>query len=62
MRCLGYPGDQITGKAAAIAYTLFETANLTDVNPSAWIADTLARIPDCKTTRFADLLPRRWSG
>ncbi|MFT7028361.1 MAG: hypothetical protein ACJAVS_002598, partial [Paracoccaceae bacterium] len=31
--------------AAAIAYTLIETAKLNGVDPQAWLADTLARIP-----------------
>ena len=45
------------GKAAAIAYTLIETAKLNDVDPQGWLADTLARIPDCKITKVDDLLP-----
>ncbi len=45
------------GKAAAIAYTLIETAKLNGVDPHAWLADTLARIPDHKITRIDELLP-----
>jgi hypothetical protein len=43
--------------AAAIAYTLIETAKLNGVDPQAWLVDTLARIPDHKITRMDDLLP-----
>jgi len=50
------------GKAAAIAYTLVETAKLNAVDPHAWLADTLARIPDHKITKVDDLLPWRWNG
>ena len=50
-------GSQTGGKAAAIAYTLIETAKLNGVDPQAWLADTLARIPDYKITRVDDLLP-----
>lgn len=49
-------------KAAAIAYTLIETAKLNDVDPNAWLADILARITDYKITKVDDLLPWRWNG
>ena len=39
-------GSQTGGKSAAIAYTPIETAKLNSVDPQAWLADTLARIPD----------------
>ena len=45
------------GKAAAIAYTLIETAKLNDVDPQAWLADVLERIPDYKINRVDELLP-----
>ena len=50
------------GKAAAIAYTLIETAKLNAVDPNAWLADTLARIPDYRITKVDDLLPWRRRG
>ncbi|NBE31393.1 hypothetical protein GVY41_19780, partial [Frigidibacter albus] len=31
------------------------------VDPQAWLADTLARIPDYKITKVDDLLPWRWN-
>ena len=52
-----FVGSRTGGKAAAIAYTLIETAKLNGVDPQAWLADTLARIPDYKITRVDDLLP-----
>ena len=52
-----FVGSPAGGKAAAIAYTLIETAKLNDVDPQGWLADTLARIPDCKITKVDDLLP-----
>ena len=48
------------GKAAAIAYSLIETAKLTAIDPNAWLVDTLARFPDYKITKFDDLPPWRW--
>lgn len=50
-------GSQTGGKATAIAYTLIETAKLNGIDPQAWLADTLARIPDYKINRVDDLLP-----
>jgi hypothetical protein len=54
--CL-FVGSQTGGHAPAIACTLIETAKLNGVDPQAWLADTLARIPDCEITRIDDLLP-----
>ena len=57
-----FVGSEAGGKAAAIAYTLIETAKLNGIDPNAWLADTLARIPDYKITKVDDLLPWRWNG
>lgn len=56
-----FVGSEAGGKAAAIAYTLIETAKLKGVDPQAWLADTLARLPDHKITRIDELLPWRWA-
>ena len=56
-----FVGSQTGGRAAAIAYTLIETAKLNGVDPLGWLADTLACIPDYKITRVDDLLPWNWS-
>ena len=55
-----FVGSAGGGRAAAIAYTLIETARLNGVDPEAWLADTLARIPDHKITRVDELMPWRW--
>ncbi|MFC0219782.1 transposase domain-containing protein [Pseudochelatococcus lubricantis] len=34
-----------------------ETAKLNAVDPHPWLADTLARIPDCKITKVDEILP-----
>ena len=52
-----FAGSQAGGKALAIAATLIETAKLGGVDPNAWLADTLARIPDYKITRVDELMP-----
>lgn len=41
-----FVGTQTGRRAAAIAYTLIETAKLNGVDPQGWLADALARIPD----------------
>jgi transposase len=56
-----FVGSDTGGKAAAIAYTLIETAKLNGVDPRAWLTDTLARIPDYKITKVHELLPWRRS-
>ena len=54
-----FVGSEAGGHAAAVAYTLIETAKLNGVDPEAWLADTLARLPDHKITRVDELLPWR---
>ena len=41
-------------------YTLIETCKLNDVDPQAWLADVLARLPDHPAKRIDELLPWRW--
>ncbi len=52
-----FVGSLTGGRAAAIAYTLIETATLNGVVPQASLAETPARIPDCRITRVDDFLP-----
>ena len=52
-----FMGSSSGGKAAAIAYTLIETARLNDVDPQDWLAQVLERIPDYKINRVDELLP-----
>lgn len=52
-----FVGSKNGGKAMAIAYTLIETAKLNDVNPQAWLTDTLSRIADHKINRIDELMP-----
>lgn len=52
-----FMGSQTGEKAAAITYTLFETAKLNSIVPQAWLADTVVRISDYKIDRVDELLP-----
>ena len=53
-------GSDSGGHRAAAIYTLIETAKLNDVDPQAWLADVLARLPDHPAQRLDDLLPWNW--
>ncbi len=55
-----FVGSEGGGKAAAIAYTLIETAKLNGVDPHAWLTHVLSRIADHKITRLDELLPWNW--
>ncbi len=52
-----FAGSDNGGRRAAAIYTLIQTARLNDVDPQAWLADVLARLPDHPASRIADLLP-----
>ena len=52
-----FMGSAGGGGAAAIAYTLIETAGLNDIDPQAWLAQALERLPDYKINRADELLP-----
>lgn len=56
-----FVGSEGGGKAAAIAYTLIETAKLNSVDPQAWLTWVLGRIADQKITRLDELLPWRYA-
>src|SRR5437879_2902949 len=55
-----FAGSDKGGERAAAIYTLIETAKLNGVDPRAWLADVLARLPDHPAKRIADLLPWNW--
>ena len=56
-----FVGSEGGGKAAAIAYTLIETAKLNKVDPQAWLTWVLAQIADHKITCIDELLPWRYA-
>lgn len=55
-----FAGSDEGGRRAAAIYTLIETAKLSDVDPQAWLADVLARLPDHPARRIDELLPWNW--
>jgi transposase len=55
-----FAGSDRGGERAAAICTLIETAKLNGVDPQAWLADVLARLPDHPAKRITDLLPWNW--
>jgi transposase len=55
-----FAGSDEGGRRAAALYTLIATAKLNDVDPQAWLADVLARLPDHPAKRIQELLPWYW--
>jgi transposase len=55
-----FAGSERGGERAAVMYTLIQTAKLSGVDPQAWLADVLARLPDHPAKRIAELLPWNW--
>ena len=55
-----FAGSDAGGHRAAAVYTLVETCKMNDVDPQAWLADVLARLPDYPAKQVADLLPWNW--
>jgi transposase len=55
-----FAGSDAGGRRAAAIYTLIQTAKLNDIDPQAWLADVLARLPDHPAKRINDLLPWNW--
>jgi transposase len=55
-----FAGSDAGAKRAAAIYTLIETAKLNDIDPRAWLADVLARLPDHPAKRIHELLPWNW--
>jgi len=55
-----FAGSDEGGRRAAAIYALIESCKLNDVNPQAWLADVLARLPDHPARRIDELLPWNW--
>jgi hypothetical protein len=59
-QCGRNAGSDEGGRRAAAIYTLIQTAKLNDIDPQAWLADVLARLPDHPAKRIDELLPWNW--
>ncbi len=56
-----FAGSDEGGRRAAALYTLIATAKLNNIDPQAWLADVLARLPDYPAKRIGDLMPWNWT-
>ena len=55
-----FAGSDDGGRRAAVMYSLIVTAKMNDVDPQAWLADTLARIAEHPAKQIDQLLPWNW--
>lgn len=55
-----FVGSERGGHRAAAMYTLIVTAKMNDIDPQAWLADVLTRLPDMPVSRVPELLPWNW--
>ncbi len=55
-----FAGSDAGGRRAAAVYSLIATCKLNDVDPRAWLADVLARLPDHPAHRVGELSPWAW--
>ena len=53
-------GSDRGGQRAAMMYSLIITAKMNDIDPQAWLADVLARLPSHPMQRIDELLPWNW--
>ena len=56
-----FAGSDRGAQRAAAIYTLTETCKLNGVDPQAYLADVLARLPDYPARRIDDLMPWNWA-
>jgi transposase len=55
-----FAGSHEGGRRAAAVYSLIETCKLNDVDPQAWLAYVLAKLPDHPANKIDELLPWSW--
>ena len=56
-----FAGSQRGGERAAFMVTLIVTSKLNDIDPQAWLADVLGRMPNLPASRLPELLPWNWA-
>jgi transposase len=55
-----FAGSHRGGDRAAFMYSLIVTAKMNNIDPQAWLADVLARMPNLPVSRLPELLPWNW--
>lgn len=54
-----FAGSHNAARNAAMMYSFLGTCKLNDIEPFAWLKETLTKIPDCKVNDLEKLLPIR---
>src|SRR5450830_884670 len=54
-----FAGSERAGKRAAAIQTLLATAKANEIEPYAWLKETLEKLPTCPNSRIDELLPLR---
>src|SRR6056297_103687 len=55
-----FAGSERGGDRAAFMYTRIVSCKMNEIDPQAWMADVLARLPDITVSRLPELLPWNW--
>ena len=55
-----FAGSDRGGNRTAFMYSLIVTAKMNNIDPQAWLADVLARMPALTVSRLQELLPWNW--
>ena len=55
-----FAGSDRGGDRTAVMYSLIITAKMNEIDPQAWLADVLARMPALTVSRLPELLPWNW--
>ena len=55
-----FAGSERGGDRAAFMYSLVVTAKMNDIDPQAWLADVLGRLPNMTPSQVPHLLPWNW--
>jgi transposase len=55
-----FAGSERGGRAAAVVFSLVETARLNGIEPYAYLRDVLQRINGHRQDRLEELLPMHW--
>jgi transposase len=55
-----FAGSDRGGDRTAFMYSLIITAKMNEIEPQAWLADVLARMPALTVSRLPELLPWNW--
>lgn len=56
-----FAGSHEGAERAALIYSFMSCCKMNQVEPFAWLRDTLSRLPDTKISRIEELLPNKWS-